>query len=58
MTEEKLVSPKEASGLPGEPGAYTTPKLRRLGSVRDLTLGGGLSHFDPVGLGKGSKRGR
>jgi hypothetical protein len=58
MSEEKLVSPNEASGQPGEPGAYTTPKLRRLGSVRDLTLGGGLSRADGSGFGKGTKRGR
>jgi hypothetical protein len=53
--QEPRASHAESTREPGERAVYVSPTLRRLGSVRELTLTGGASNTDGGGLGGAKK---
>jgi hypothetical protein len=50
--QENVDEPAVTENAPAEKRPYTTPRLRRLGSVRELTLGATMGGFSDGGGGK------
>jgi hypothetical protein len=55
MTTSRDSNAEDQATKPEPRRAYTTPKLRRLGSVRELTLGGTMGATESVGFNNKGK---